>query len=220
MRVIELTTKEISPLNLMDECKKALGMMENIEVHHLPVVEEGKYIGLISQTDLLDFETTCTIKEIFSPNSKEISVQGKEHFFEVISLMYEHKLSIIPVVDNNNNYCGTISQEKILFAFAKSLSFVDPGSIIVLKVERKDYSLAEVAQIIESEGGAILMTFIRNSSDSKYVFVTVKINKNNLDIIKRSFERHEYEIEATFLEEDYEDVLKERYNDLMNYLNV
>ena len=220
MKVIELTTKEISPLSLRDECQKALDTMDSQDIRHLPVVEEGKYLGLISQNDLLDFELPCTIEEIFSPSTKDISVQGKEHFFEVIGLMYENNLSLIPVIDHNNNYCGTITQEKILFTFAKSLSFAEPGSILVLKVDRKDYSLAEVAQIIESEGGAILMNFINNSVDSKFVFVTVKINKNNVDTIKRSFERHEYEIEATFLEEDYEDVLKERYDELMNYLNV
>ena len=220
MKVIELTTKEIHPLKMTDECQKGLDIMDAMDIRHLPVVDEGNYLGLVSQSDLLDFDQVCCIQEVLSFNTKEISVKANEHFFEVIELMYDQKLTLIPVVDEKNKYCGYITQEKILFAFAKSMSFTEPGSLLVLKTDRKDYSLAEISQIIESEGGAILMTFIRNSIDSKFVFVTVKINKNNLETIKRSFERHEYEIEATFLEEEYQDVLHDRYDELMNYLNV
>jgi len=220
MKIIELATEAIIPIGPDESCKMALEMMENLDLRHLPVVAEGKYVGLVAHSDILNVDDAQKVVEVLHPSSREMTVYGSEHFFAAISLMYEKGLTLVPVIDHNNNYCGTISQERILFAFAESLSFTEPGGILVLKVNRRDYSLAEIAQIIESEHGLILTTFIHKSPDSKFVFVTVKINKNNLDAISRSFERHEYEIQAAYLEEEYEDVLKERYDELMNYLNI
>jgi len=58
--------------------------------------------------------------------------------------------------------------------------------------------------------------------DSDTIDVTVKINRQDLQFqrIIASFERFSYTIKASFQEADYFEGLQERYDSLMNYLNV
>ena len=56
--------------------------------------------------------------------------------------------------------------------------------------------------------------------DSSQIEVTLKVNNPQIHSILASFERFEYIIKASFNEVEYIDALKERYESLMNYLNV
>ncbi|MCB0641068.1 MAG: CBS domain-containing protein, partial [Phaeodactylibacter sp.] len=85
---------------------------------------------------------------------------------------------------------------------------------------RRDYSLAEMSRLVESENAAVLSAFVSSSLDGSLIDVTLKINRQNVQPIISVFERFNYEIKATFNERDYTDTLRERYDLLMNYLNV
>ena len=90
----------------------------------------------------------------------------------------------------------------------------------MLEMPKRDYSLAEISRIIESEGVAILISFLTADKDSEKVYVTVKINTQDAQHAIATLQRHEYHIRASFSEETYFEDLKERYDALMSYLNV
>ena len=136
-------------------------------------------------------------------------------------LLADHQLTLIPVVDDEGNYVGVVTQEDVLIFFAKSGSFTEPGSILVLDVLRRNYSLAEMARIVESENAQIISAFITShSTDPSRVDVTIKVNRQNVQSILATFERFDYDIKASFNELEYLDSLRDRYDALMNYLKV
>jgi hypothetical protein len=90
----------------------------------------------------------------------------------------------------------------------------------VLEMAKSDYSMAQIAQIVESNDARILSSYIMSSADSTNIEVTLKINKIELDRIIRTFERYDYVIKASFQKSSYNDDLKFRYDALMNYLNM
>ena len=100
------------------------------------------------------------------------------------------------------------------------MSINERGSIIVVEMSRRDYSLAEMARIVESNGGAILSSYITTSGDQNVIEVTIKVNKQNVQSILATFERFKYNVKASFHEEEFYDSLKERYDSLITYLNV
>ena len=104
--------------------------------------------------------------------------------------------------------------------YAKSFSFSEPGSILVLGTSKPNYSLAEISRIVESENASILSTFLTSIENSNEVQVTLKINKRDINSIIATFQRYDYEITASFSEYEYIDDMKDRYDALMNYLNV
>jgi hypothetical protein len=80
--------------------------------------------------------------------------------------------------------------------------------------------MSEISQIVESEGGVILSSFINTNLDESLVDVTLKINMYNITAIIANFERYSYSIKYALQEEGTFDAAKERYDSLMSYLNV
>ena len=134
--------------------------------------------------------------------------------------MAESSLTVIPAVNDEGDYIGLITQEDLLGYFADTGAFKEPGSIFVLEMSRRDYSLAEIARIIESENAVILSSFISSHPDSTRIDVTLKVNSQNLRPIIATFERFDYQVKASFNESEYVESLKERFDALMSYLKI
>ena len=118
------------------------------------------------------------------------------------------------------HYLGIITQDELMQYYAKSFSFAEPGSILVLEMAKRDYSLAEISRIVEAEGIRILSTFLTRDTEEDKVFVTLKLSSGDGQGARQALERHEYEIKASFQEETYFEDLNEHYDAFMHYLNV
>lgn len=219
MIAAELISKEMIPLRTSDTGRAALNVMSDFYVKHLPIVNNKELLGIISEDDVLNNPIDEPVGS-FALSINTPYVKEDEHLFEVMGIMAEHNLSVIPVVNEEQEYQGLISQEDLIQYYAKSFSFIEPGSIVVLEMLKRNYSLAEISRIVESESATILSTFLNATPQSESIQVTLKINKQEIQPILASFERFEYRIKATYTESDYIDTLKDRYNSLMNYLNV
>lgn len=219
MIAASLLSDEIVPLRTSDTGDYALGVMNDFYVRHLPIVNNEQLLGLLSEEDILNHDVEDAVGS-FSLSLPISHVQENDHIYEVMRLVAEYRLTVIPVVDFDSNYLGMITLEDLVQFFARSGSFTEPGSIMVLEMHRRDYSMAEMARLVESENAAILSSFITSNLDTSLIEVTLKINRQNIQGIISTFDRFNYEIKATYNERDYSDTLKERYDSLMNYLNV
>ena len=214
-----LLSKQIIPLRTSDTGEDALSIMSDFYIKHLPIVNNEQLLGLISEDDILDHD----VKEAVGSYQLSMSrpyVKDSDHVYEVFRLVSEYKLTVIPVVDAEDTYLGLIAQDDLLRFFASIGSFTEPGGIVVLEMSKRDYSLSEIARIVESENAIILSSFITSSTDSTKIDVTLKINRNDIQSILSTFDRFNYQVKASFLESDYFDSLKDRYDMLMTYLNV
>ena len=215
----KLISNTISPLFLSDKGKEAITMMNIFHVKHLPVVDEHKALSLISEEFITQQDMDAAISD-YELSPLTFSVNRKDHLFDIMSKMAENRLTVIPVIDDDENYIGLITQEELLQFYGNSFSFKEPGSIIVLETTKRQYSLAEISSIIEAESGAILSSFLTSVEDTQKVLITVKVNKLEIQRITAALERYEYTIKATYTEQEYIDTLKDRYDLLMNYLDV
>jgi hypothetical protein len=147
-------------------------------------------------------------------------VLENDHIYQVISKISEFKLSVIPVLSDKEEYLGCTSVHHLLSLIANTGSIKENGGILVLEMARTDYSMSQIAQIVESNDARILSSYVMSSPDSTNIEVTLKINKIELDRIIRTFERYDYVIKATFQKSNLDDDLKFRYDALMNFLNL
>ncbi|MBI5914409.1 MAG: CBS domain-containing protein [Bacteroidetes bacterium] len=214
-----LISTAVLPLRTSDTGKLALASMENFNVRHLPIVNEHQLLGVISEDDILIHKTNEPIGS-FQLSLIKAFVKKSDHIYEVMRLLAEHQLTVIPVVDDNGDYMGMVSLEDVLNYFAKTAAFSESGSIVVLEFQHRGYSLAEIARIVEAERATILSTFVTSHPESSIVEVTLKINRQDIHNILKSFDRFGYEIKASFNEEEYIESLQERLDALMNYLSV
>jgi len=216
----ELISTKIIPVHLEDTGRSALQVMNDLFVKDLPVVDSSyHFVGIISEKDLYDLPLDQPLAE-HKMTLEKVMVQSGDHLFEVLGVMSQNDLSMVPVTEDNGTLLGVITQEDLLHFYARSFSFQEPGSILVLEMGYRDYSLAQISNIIEQEGAKILSSFITSDPESEKVLVTIKINATELQHIQASLHRYGYELKASYAEKDYEDLLKQRYDLLMNYLGV
>jgi len=208
------------PLKTSDTGRTALEWMEEYKVSHLPIVNNQEFLGLISELDIYDLDNFDEPLGNHKLSLKNPYVFDSQHIYNVLKLVNEQNLSLVPVLSEKGNYEGSISLQNLVKYFARSLSVNNPGGIIVLEMTYNDYSLTELAKIVEENDAKILSTFIINHEDSTRLDVFLKLNTVEISSILKTFERYDYFVKASYGEEDDLDDLKERYNSLMNYLNV
>jgi acetoin utilization protein AcuB len=220
MRAVDLITDEIPPLTHTDTGEKALNWMEEFKVSHLPVLKKGNFVGVISEADILDkMDLDKTLDELFQHLPRPY-VLASDHFYQVLARIAELKLSLIPVLDEDETYLGCASVQHLMSLIANTGSIKANGGILVLEMPSHDYSMAQIAQIVESNDAKILSSYIMTSPESANIEVTLKINKIELDRIIRTFERYDYIIKASYQKSNYPDDMQFRYDALMNYLNL
>lgn len=216
----ELITYDIPPLKLSDTGTKALDWMEEFKTSELPVVDANKYLGLISETDILDRNDIDSAISNYNLAFHKPAVFQNQHLFEVILLIVQNDTNILPVIDKDEQYLGLITIKNIIHHFSKAVSISNAGSIITLAVNIKDYSLAEIAKMVESDDAKILTSFITSNADTNVLEVTLKINKTDISRILHTFERFNYTVLASYNESEYHKDLKDRYDEFMRFLNT
>lgn len=220
MIAFELISEEIPPLRHTDSGVMALQWMEEFKVTHLPVLKNENFVGLVSEDDIYDKgDPELSLHELFVHLPRPY-VQGNVHLYEVLAKVSNEHISVLPVIDDEENYLGCISVTDLMQKIANTGSIKESGGILVVEMNSIDYSMAQIAQIIEGDGGKILSSFITSKPSSKKIELTLKINKLELGSVIRSFERYDYTVKASFQKSSYQDDLKNRYDELMKYLNI
>lgn len=219
MTAREIISKQFIPVLAGEDGNTALRLMNEQWVKHLPVIEEGKLLGLLTRDELIKNDPNEKIDQQVIMETG-CFINADEHLLEVIKHMVEHKITAIPVVLKNMNYIGTITHEDIMEQLGNTESMSEQGGILVLDLKKQDYSLADIAHIVENEGSTILNLFITSTEDEGRIEVSIKVNTTFLSSILASFERHNYLVKASYEENEYTDTLKERYEGLMSYLSI
>ncbi len=214
-----LVSNEIIPLRTSDTGHEALAVMNEFGIRHLPIVNNKQLLGLISEDDILSHDVDEPIGS-YSLSLYRPYVKASDHLYEVMRVLAEQRLTLVPVINDEEEYIGLVAQGDLLHYFAKIGSFTESGSILVLEINKRDYSLMEIARIVESENAAILSSFVTSNLDSSIIDVTLKINRPDIQHIVATFERINYRVKASFLETQFTDALQERFDMLMTYLNV
>lgn len=218
MRAIELITDEIPPLTHKDSGEKALRWMDEFKVSHLPVLKNGNFVGVLSESDVLDKMNLVESLDKLFDHLPRPYVLANSHIYEVLAKISEHRVSVLPILDENEKYLGCTTVYHLLTVIANTGSIKEAGGIIVLEIGSIDYSMVQIAQIVESNNAKILSSYIMSSQDSSKLEITLKINQIDLTRIIRTFERYEYVIKASFQKGEGDDDIQNRYDSLMNFL--
>lgn len=220
MKASEIISEVIPPLVHTDSGEKALLWMDEFQVNHLPVLKNGNFVGVLSESELLDqADLEPSLDELFQHLPRPF-VFADAHLFDILKHFSLFKLTSLPVLDRQEQYLGVISSQDLLHLLAQSTGVKEIGSVLVLEMDANNYALSQIAQIVESNQAKILNLFVNSEPDSTKIQVSLKINQQNLSAIIRTFERYDYKVLASYQAEDQHNELQERYDELMLYLNM
>ena len=217
----DLISKVISPLQPSDTGVDGLNSMEAFRISHLPLVNQGDFLGLISDADISDRNMTDMPVGAYSFTPFNPFVYEFQPLYEVIELVSRLHLSAVPVLNEEHKCLGVITVQQLIQSVSNMTAVKLPGGIIVLELNANDYSLAQIARIVEDNDAKILSSYITSSVDSVKMEVTLKINRVDVTSLIQSFLRYDYIVKASYQSSDRnKDILRDNYDQFMMYLNV
>ena len=216
----ELESQTLPYLHLTDKVYQALQLMNDNHVTHLPIVEADKYIGLISEEDLLQAENDNAELQTLQQSFANPSVKGDEHFLKAVQVAAENGLSVVPVLGDDNELIGTVVYNDLLKHASEFMSLNEPGGLIVLEMESNQYSFNEISKLVETNNAQITQLNTTNDAETGLMQVSLRINKPEVSDIVATFQRYEYNVKYFFGEELYTNELRSNYDNLMNYLKI
>jgi len=216
----EIQSQTLPYLHLNDKVYQALQQMNDNQVTHLPIVEGDKYIGIVSEEDLLqvdnDHATLDTLRQSFG----NASVRSDEHFLKAIQIAAENGLSVVPVISADNEIAGAVAYNDLLKYASEFMSLNEPGGLIVLEMDSNRYSFNEISKLVETNDAQITQLNTSVEPETGIMQVTIRINKPEVSDIVATFQRYEYNVKYYFGEELYANELRNNYDNLMNYLKI
>jgi len=216
-----LISEVVPSLRLTDSGQKALNWMEVFRISHLAVVDDKKLVGLISDKiiydlNIIDKPMSDYVSQMLTPH-----VRANQHIYEVFSIISMLKLSVLPVLNLYHEYMGVITVFDLAQQFADLVAVKEPGGIIALELNSIDYSLTQIAQIVEGNDAKILSFYIHEVKDSNMMTVTLKINVVDLSSIIQTFVRYDYNIKEVYMDESIvQNLYDDRYDQLMKFMNT
>ena len=220
MFAARLISDNVPPLKPSDTCGRALIWMDELRVNALPVIKGREYLGLVYKSNVNNPAVSQKTIEEAELKYHKVFVYENQHVYDLTKVASLHKLDLVPVVNNDQEYIGLVTVNDLVSYFAESKSVYTPGGIIILDILLSNYSMSHIAQVIESDDAHILSSSISATPDPGRVELTLKVDKVDLSRILASLYRLDYHVIASYHQSEHSDDLKNRYESLMNYLNI
>jgi predicted transcriptional regulator len=211
-------TNDFKGINSEETIAEVHDFFHELPFSHFPVLEENVYIGCITLDDIETFEKDKKVSD-YKYTLEGFFARNSMIWLDVLEVFAKNHTNIVPVLDESNSYLGYYELEDIIKFFHETPFLKEPGGIIVVEKPVLDYSMSQIAQIVESNNGKLLGLFI-SESDVEKVQVTIKISLGAMNDIIQTFRRYNYEILSEHHEDLYINNLKERSDYLDKYLNI
>ncbi|RFM30479.1 CBS domain-containing protein [Deminuibacter soli] len=220
MLASQLVVTNYPSVSPVDKVALALQLMDDYDIAHLAVVSDLKYMGLVAKSDLLDADDNNTIA-MLEHQWQGPSVLMTDHFLTALKTAASFDISLVPVVNGETKELqGVIPQMELIHAASKFTGAEEPGGLIVMEMEKRNFSFSEISRLVETNDAYITQVNTAVDAATGMLLISIKINKFEVSDIVATFQRYDYIIRYYFGEESYENELKENYDLLMTYLKM
>ena len=218
LEITDYINNDFKAIKSSDSIESVMDFFEESRFSHFPVVDEGVYIGCISSEEVETYDLSKKISD-YSYSLKGFYVRTNLFWIDVLEIFSRNNTTVIPVLDEENNYVGYYEITEVIRNFYDTPFVKDFGGVIIVEKSILDFTMSQVVQIVESNGGKILGLYVSNTTPDK-VQVTIKIVLGGMNEILQSFRRYEYDIISEHKEDIFLNDLKDRSAYLDKYLNI
>lgn len=214
----EYITNDYKALDSREKIADVQDFFADVPFSHFPILNEGVFIGNISADDVDTFDTDKMVSD-YRYTLEAFFARENMIWLDVLEVFAKNHTNVVPVLNEENTYTGYYELEDIVKFFHETPFLKEPGGIIVVQKSIVDYSMSQVAQIVESNNGKLLGMFVSDAS-AEDIQITIKITLGAMNDIIQTFRRYNYEIISEHQEDNYLNSLKERSEYLDKYLNI
>jgi len=216
--ITDYINNDIKAIAIDESIETVQDFFAELSFSHFPVLENGTYLGSIALDDVETFDTDKNVSD-YRYTLEGFYARTNMIWLDVLEVFARNHTSVVPVLDDNNQYIGYYDITDIVKFFHETPFLKELGGIIIVEKNIDDYSMSQIAQIVESNNGKLLGLFISNV-ENDIVQITVKITLGAMNEIIQTFRRYNYEIISEHQEDNYLNALKERSDYLDRYLNI
>lgn len=214
----EYITNDYKAIDSQEKIADVQDFFAEVPFSHFPILSDGVFIGSISADDVDTFDSDKMVND-YRYTLEAFFARENMIWLDVLEVFAKNHTNIVPVLNEENNYSGYYELEDIVKFFHETPFLKEPGGIIVVQKNTIDYSMSQVAQIVESNNGKLLGMFV-SEANQEIIQITIKTTLGAMNDIIQTFRRYNYEIISEHHEDNYLNSLKERSEYLDKYLNI
>lgn len=218
MSLKEYILNDVEILNLSEKIGEVQKLFNQLTYTHLPVEDEGVYVGCISENDIRCFENDKSLDD-YRYALEAFFVRETNYWLDSLEVFAQNNSNIMPVLDDDNKYLGYLELNEMISLFKETPFLNEPGNIIIIEKAFKDFTFGEVCQIVESNNSHLLGAFV-SKIENEMAEITLKISQSGMNEIIQSFRRYGYIIVSEHQEDTFNKNLKDRSKYLDKYLNI
>jgi predicted transcriptional regulator len=215
----QLIETSLPTIDLHDKVEQVLQEMEKSKCTSLPVLDGIQFLGTIAEEDLMDVSPEAEIIA-FQHLLIKHAVRPSDHFLQALRIKSKFFLSVVPVVNEKNEWEGLIDNEKLMDAISSMLGAAETGSLVVLEMPRTDYAPGMLNRLVESNDAMIMQMNTIADNHAGTIQVVLRISKEEISDVVATFQRHEYTVLYYYGEETYDNSLQNNLDHLFNYLSI
>ena len=219
MNINDYLLEEIEPLRLKDDVKKAIKVFTNYPITHFPVIENSRLLGNFAEEDIQTIENKEDELVMYNHLLNSFFADEKATVLELLKIFADNDTNIIPILNDNKEYIGYLDLRDVLDVFSSSPFMIEEGETLIVEKLQNDFSMSEITQIVESNGGKLLGLYISEKS-GEFVQITVKVISDEINEIMQTFRRYDYKIISMHENDIYLEDLKNRSDYLQKYLEM
>jgi acetoin utilization protein AcuB len=219
MLAIKLIQSHFPSVNYFDTVSFALQLIEDNELMHIPVIGEDKFKGILSKETLLNSDENALIDSL-EKHLIPAFINGDAYFLSAIKVLTQFNVTIVGVINEQFEMVGVIPIATLMNQVSTFIGNEDSGGIIVLEIEKRNFSFGEISRLIETNDAYITQLNTSIDAETGLLLVSIKINKSEISDIIATLQRYEYSVKYYFGIEQFANELKENYNEFMFYLNI
>lgn len=200
-------SKNVITVNKNDMINKALDIMNEHDLHRLPVMDGSNMVGLLTKgmiskkgaskaTSLSVFELNYLLSKIDVATIMEkqvISINENQFLEDAAVLMLKHDIGCLPVVDDNHKLCGIMTQNDLFRSFIDMLGYRTKGSRLCVKVKDGLGVLEKVCSIITEHKMNISHIGVYGEKDG-WKSLIIRVDSCECDGLEGALKKEGYEI--------------------------
>lgn len=216
MYTAEYIHKDFIPGKRKQSPQELLRLMHEQRVTHLPMFENLQFIGNLSEEDLVDGLEMENF--ICTDYVQKFMVTNEQTVLDALRMMHHYHTNMVPVFDTDERYLGSILQNDIIDLFASTPFIDDFGATMLLSIATTDLSMTSIANIVESHNSKLLGSFILRQVEDQ-TKILIKVQSDNILSIGETFERFGYQVVQKYYNDEKTELLNDRYNQLIKFIN-
>jgi acetoin utilization protein AcuB len=175
---------------------KAMEVMRKNSIRHLPVVDEGKFVGFVTEGDLRQASLLSMIDKVSIEDvmiKHPVTISPEASLEEAAKLISSHKIGGLPVV-KGKRLVGIITIVDILRAFIQLMGILKSSSRIDLILGAKSHAFEEVSGIFKNHRAQIISVGMSNHKDRNRRVYYFRLEKCPLQPIVASLRGKGYRV--------------------------